>query len=1087
MNEIDASAGHNEPSMRRPHLRVTLLGGFQVVVDERVVDLAAWSRRKSRSLVKLLALAPHHTLHREQIIDALWPDLDPIAGASNLRLALHHARNALGPSTLLSRGEQIVLGPETGTWVDIEAFEEVAAGARRSADPEEYAAVLALYRGDLLPEDRYEDWAANHRERLRDLYLALLLEMGHVFDARGQYTDAIDTLQKVMLIDPANEAAGVARMRAFARSGQRQQALRQYEQLRAALRDEMDATPERETERLYAEILAGATTPVLPDSTTPDRAGPRHNLPAPLTSFVGREQEIARVRQAFDDTRLLTLVGSGGCGKTRLALAVAADMVDAEPDGVFLVELAASVDGRVLPATVASVLSVTLDPNQDALDLLAGVLSGKRLLLVLDNCEHLSQACALFAHRLLHACPTLRMLATSREPLDIDGEMVWRVPSLPVPEAEPAASFDEIARSDAVRLFCDRARFVQSDFALTPANAAAVADICRRLDGLPLAIELAAARLPILGVDQLAARLDDALRLLGNRRRTSPARHETLRATFDWSHALLDAHEQTLFRRLAVFIGGWTIEAAEVVCGGDGIDSNAVLDLLERLLDKSLVVVAAETTGVRYHLLETVRQYAREKLDASAEAPLLAERHADYYLVLAEEAETELSGPRQAEWLARLEQEHGNLRATLRWATQEPHAEVEGRLCAALWRFWYYHGHLAEGERWLDDAIARHSEATITPRIYAKLLQGSGALAWNRGDLERSQELSTRALGLFEEADDLRSVSAVQHNLGLVAEWRGDLEEATRRYEAGLALREALGNKAGAADALQALGGLARQQGDLNRAAELHERSLALHREVANKRGIAIALSCLGVVALDEGAYALSAALSAESLELLQELGDAALSAISLNNLGYATLHQGDPQRAATHQADCLRLARDAGDPRGIAYGIEGLAAASAMLHPNPQSAAVAGAERAARLFGAAEALRARVDIPLPPVDSALNDRSIATARAVLTDAVFDAAWAAGRLLSREAAIDEALAVADTEDVPLPAAIPLSSREREIATLLALGRTNAQIAASLSISERTVDTHVSNILRKLALTSRVEIRAWASAHGLLDP
>ena len=423
-----------------------------------------------------------------------------------------------------------------------------------------------------------------------------------------------------------------------------------------------------------------------------------NNLPRQLTSFIGREREMAEVRRLLSTTRLLTLTGSGGCGKTRLALQVAADLVEAFAEGVWFVDLAPLSDPALVPQTVAATLRVREEPGRPILITLSEYLQPRHLLLVLDNCEHLVGACAELAQALLRACPHLQILATSREPLRIGGETTWRVPSLSLPDLLRLPLVESLAEYEAVRLFTDRAEVVLPGFLVTDQNALAVAQVCHRLDGIPLAIELAATRVKVLPVHQIAARLDDRFRLLTGGSRTALPRQQTLRAVMDWSYILLSEKERTLLRRLSVFAGGWTLDAAEAVCSGNRIETVEVLDLLAQLVDRSLVAVDREDAEARYRLLDTVRQYAREKLQDSGEETEVHGRHREWFLDLAERTEPELLGPEQGVWLARLEAEHDNLRAALTWSQQEEEGGEAGlRLAGALGRFWWMRGHLTEG------------------------------------------------------------------------------------------------------------------------------------------------------------------------------------------------------------------------------------------------------------------------------------------------------------------------------------------------------------------------------------------------------
>ncbi|MEJ7816454.1 MAG: AAA family ATPase, partial [Rubrobacter sp.] len=424
-----------------------------------------------------------------------------------------------------------------------------------------------------------------------------------------------------------------------------------------------------------------------------------NNLPLELSSFVGREKELAEVKRLLEDTRLLTLTGAGGCGKTRLALAIASELLEGFEDGVWMVELVPLADPSLVPQAVASTLGVREEPGRSPTETLSDYLGSKKLLLVLDNCEHLIEACAALAETLLRSCSELRVLATSREALGITGEVAWPVPSLSLPDLRRLPAVESLPQYESALLFVERAEAVKPDFALTEQNAPAVAQVCYRLDGIPLAIELAAARVKVLPVEQISERLDDCFRLLAAGSRTAMPRHRTLHATMDWSHELLPEAERTLFRRLSVFSGGFSLDAAEWVCAGEELERDEGLELLSHLVDKSLVVAREEGGEARYRLLETVRQYGWERLSESDEAVEFRERHAGYYLALAEEAEPELKREGQVAWLERLERERDNLRAAMRWLLGRGELEEVARLGWALWLFWGIRAHFAEGRR----------------------------------------------------------------------------------------------------------------------------------------------------------------------------------------------------------------------------------------------------------------------------------------------------------------------------------------------------------------------------------------------------
>jgi len=724
-----------------------------------------------------------------------------------------------------------------------------------------------------------------------------------------------------------------------------------------------------------------------------------NNLAQQVTSFVGRERELADVKKLLANTRLATLLGAGGLGKTRLSLHVAVEVLDDYPDGVWLVELAPLADGRLLAQAVASVLGVKEEAGRPVQETLLKFVQDRQLLLVLDNCEHLLPACAELVKQLLQAGPRVKILATSREPLHVAGETTYPVPSLSVPEPRLRLAHTALTQYEAIRLFVDRAKAAQPAFALTAQNASTVADICRHLDGIPLALELAAVRVRALSVEAIAARLSDRFRLLTGGDRTALPRQQTLRACIDWSYDLLTDPERALLRRLAVFAGGWTPEAAEAVGADREATPNNVLNLLTQLLEKSLVVMDAE--GRRYRLLETVRQYAQDRLHESGDGEAARERHRDYFLALAEEAEPKLKGAQQAEWLQRLEEEHDNLRAGLSWSLAEAGSGAGLRLCGALGWFWETRGHFAEGREWCVRVLgkARGEERT---QERANVLNAAGNLARSQSDYRAARALHEECLAIRRQLGDRIGTAASLNNLGILTYLQGDYPAARALYEESLAIRRELGDRGSMATSLNNLGNVAIGRSDYPTARALHEESLAIRRELGDPGGIALSLLNLGDVAFQQGDYGFARALHEESLTIMRELGDRSGTATSLTNLGNVARDRGDfPAAWALHQ-EGLVIWRKLGDRRGIAFALEGLALAVAAL---------GNSLRAARIWGAAERLREEIGSPLPPNERPHYDRHVAQARGALgDDAAFDRAWQVGRDLTLEQAIDLGLA-----------------------------------------------------------------------------
>jgi len=735
--------------------------------------------------------------------------------------------------------------------------------------------------------------------------------------------------------------------------------------------------PRRDTVRLLADALgltdaerAAFEAAARPCAASPaDSAPPRDppcNLPAPPTPLLGREREVARALELLrrDGVRLLTLSGPAGVGKTRLSVDVAAGLRADYADGVFLVSLAPLRDPALVASAITQALGVREQGDRALHDTLIEHLRDKRLLLLLDNFEHVAQAAPLLAE-LLAACPTLTLLVTSRAPVHVRGEHTLPVPPLAVPDLAAILPLDTLAALPAVALFVQRAEAAAPDFALTSANALAIAAICRRLDGLPLAIELAAPRVTLLPPHALMARLEQRLLVLVGGARDLPERQRTLRAAIAWSYDLLHAGEQALFRCLAVFAGGAALEAVEAVCHTAGELEGDALEWLAALVDKSLLRRAEGPDGeARVGMLETIRAYARERLAASGEAEATERAHAAYYMALAEQAEPELMGSEQVAWLARLEREHDNLRAALHWAQQGGEGEIGLRLAGALWRFWYAHGYLSEGRAWLESLLDLDTRRVpiVTPLVRAKALHGAGQLACR-------QQAYARSMSCYEES---------------------------------LALRRARGDTPGIAASLSALGNVAFDQFDFARAQALFEESLALRRASGNIGLISSSLNNLGAVAWNQGDHARARTLYEESLALSRTVGEPYASAVALHNLGEVAHDQGDADRAAALFGEGLTLGQAMGDKETVAFCLEGCAhVAVAQGQPG----------RATRLLGAADALRAAIGVPIPPTDQAGYDRAVIAARKILGDDAFAAAWAAGAALSLEQAITLALEV----------------------------------------------------------------------------
>jgi len=795
-----------------------------------------------------------------------------------------------------------------------------------------------------------------------------------------------------------------------------------------------------------------------------------NNLPYQVSTFIGRDAEMARIRELLRETRLLTLTGAGGVGKTRLALQAAAEMLYEYQDGVWLAELASLSDGDLVAQSVATALDVREEPGRSLLETLVSRLREGQALILLDNCEHLVEACAQLAEHLTTHCPAIRVLATSREALRAEGETVLRVPSLPVPHGVPGIrpQPEQLAQYPAVRLFVDRASRANSGFSVTNENAPAVAEICSRLEGVPLAIELAAARANTLSPEQIEERLDQRFRLLTGGRRTALPRQQTLEATVRWSYELLSETEQRLFARLSVFAGGFTLEAAEAVCSGDGIDAADTADLIGELAAKSLLIPGKG----RYWMLETLRAYGRQRLEEGGGAEAVYDAHAGYFADLAEATR---GGPRNAagtQRLSDLDREHGNLRAALHWYLAED-VEAGARLAIGLRRFWELGGHWSEGRAWLTRLLAKRDPIELSCRSDALYVAGLlafhqcdyddadlllrealgaaeeagnrsaeanalitlGNIAACRSEYDRAGDLYERALAIRRALGDRRSSAVTLHNIALLAHEQGGYAAARATYEEVLGIFRSLGDREGMALTLNSLGNVAGEQGDYSESRAHHEEALALRRELGDKPGTALSLLNLAFIAHEEGDLAAAAPLYHESLAIHRQVGSKRFAAKVLNNLGNMAREQGDFAAARAWLEEGLALFREIGDRAGTALSQMNLgratlelgdreaarwygeAAATALEYGDRrvvlaclEGLAIAfrqqgGNVHSATVFGAADALRRETGLPVFHCDSEQYQEEMSSTREAMGEAAFASAWSDGEAMTAEEAV----------------------------------------------------------------------------------
>ncbi|MFC7449196.1 ATP-binding protein [Rhodococcus daqingensis] len=756
------------------------------------------------------------------------------------------------------------------------------------------------------------------------------------------------------------------------------------------------------------------------------------NLPLELTSFVGRRHEVTEARRLLSVSRLVTLTGMGGVGKTRLALRVAEDSRRGFDDGVWLVELGELPDPTLVADTVSAALGLRDQPARSAEDVLVEHLAARRLLLVLDNCEHLIDAVATLAETLLKACPELRVLAASREALGVAGEAVLRVPPLSVPDSDRTPTLQGLPRYDSVALFTERAAAAVPGFALTEDNRATIAAICHRLDGLPLPIELAAVRLRAMSAEQVLQRLTDRLRLLTLGSRVAPSRQQTLRSSIEWSHDLCSVREQELWARLSVFAGGFEFDAAEGICAGD-LSPDELRDVLSSLVDKSILIREEPGTVVRYRLLETLRDYGKEKLTESGAHDGVRRRHRAWYAQLVHAAELQWVGPDQAAWIARLEREQPNLRDALQFSLAAPgdaEADVCLRMANSLYLFWNCRGLIGEGRRWLDRVLSRSSGRRTADRVFA--LFGDSVMAGMQGELEACAAAVDECSALAGELGRPVVLAAAGYAAGFLALFSGDLAGAERSFLAALETSRPTG------EILRPIGGLL---------------------------GLAVASGLLGNEAR-------AVACHEQVLAITGSRGESYYRSYSLWGLGLAALHQGDAERAGALMAQALRLIRRVDDPIIATWCLEARAWIAAVENEP---------ERAAVLMGAAEALARSVGSATITLPNLLTHHTECEhrAREALGDRDFEEALLRGGSMGFHDAIGYALGERRPDEPP-PAAetVSLTRREMQVADLVAQGLTNREIAEQLVISPRTAQGHVEHVLAKLAFTSRTQIAAW---------
>lgn len=910
-----------------------LLGQFELRSNDKPLELQS---RPAQTLLAFLLLHPGVAHRRELLAGLLWPDSSEANARRNLRQALWQLRRGLGAAAELLRSDDL------GVALQLREQDELDVALLQhplhaSTPTTELIERVTLYTGELLP-GFYDDWIVRERERLQALYETTLHTLVDRLVEEAAWRDVLKWAEHWIATSSSPEPAYRALMRAHAALGDMANVAEVYRRCVEALANDLEVEPSDQTRLLYEQLrqrqgarpVAATLRPFVEVAPSPVQ----NSLPVHLTSFIGRVDQLGAIQRLLAEERLVTLTGSGGTGKTRLAIEFAHQASKSPEshfrDGIWLVELALVAEPERILQALASTLNIREESGLPLLQSIIEFLRSKTALLIFDNCEHLVDACARLVDQLLRVCPNIKILLTSREMLGVIGESVLRVPSLTMPSEVRSLSPQTLMRYEAVRLFVERAAAVRPEFQLNEENAKAIVQICHQLDGLPLAIELAAARVRSLTPTQISARLDDRFRLLTGGSRTALPRQQTLRAMIDWSWDLLSEAERVLLRRLTVFRGGWTLEAAESICA-DGqlmreqhnaslaIEDGDVLDLLTHLVDKSLVVMDEQADGARYHLLETIRQYAMEKLLTAGETEQVRSQHLTYYLGLAEMAAPKLRTGEQLRWLALLDIEHDNLRAALQWAAGSALLEAGLRLSGALTRFWYLRGYWTEGRAWLQLMLEQPFDANQAPKSLLRArscaLAGAGWLADEDGSeipyYTESLALSRRIGDRWGEAFALRGLATVTAN------W-ANLEKAEPPLRQSLALFTELGDDWGIALACFNLGWLTLDR-DGNREADTHWQKGLIHFQRCGDRwGIAVTMGALGYVARLRGHYDQASELMGAGLQQFLELGDKTGVALLLLRLGHLAFRRGDYREALALLQEALLLARNHQEQRNL-------------------------------------------------------------------------------------------------------------------------------------------------------------------------
>jgi predicted ATPase/DNA-binding SARP family transcriptional activator len=995
--------------------RIEMLGTFRISTEDRTVE--RFQTQKTASLLARLAMPPLRSYSREELIDLLWPDAEVGAGRNRLSQALGWLRaqaeqlGSASGSIFSAERQMIRLNPDC-VRVDVAEFDSLINAAATGADDEFHflARAVDLYRGDLLP-GFYDAWALSNRSRLLAAFIAVERRLIKHFEEVEDWDVALAHARRVVDADGLDEQAHCDLIRILAESGQTAAARRQFKELERILAQELEEVPSASVQALIDEVIRKG-----PKLSAVDAAPT--NIPVSLTRFIGRRAEIQHIYDLItsDGLRLISLTGTGGSGKTRLALEAARRLLSYYRNAVWFVPLADLTDPQLLGAVIADVMHLPRGTTLVPLQYVTEVLSRKPCVLILDNAEHLIDGLVPIVRSLLEHAPSLTVVSTTRQRLGIDGEREVDVPPLPIPSEQAIAppgpaALDELLDVDSVSLFVDRARNVSPAFVLTASNAQAISELCRRLDGLPLAIELCAAWAQTLTPGQMLTMLTRRFDFLVSRRTDILPRHRSLRAAVEYSYILLPTALQQLFEGLSVFRGGWTLASAAAVCGTESAHQLDLVTALTELRECSLIIAEEADvnasddhtdSAMRYRMLEALREFAAEQRTLSVDVPLRL-RHAEFFLDLAEQAAKEIAGPDQAAWLNKLQSEHDNFRAVLEWSIETENFEMGLRLAAALSAFWEVRGFVTEGADWLARLLRQAGSASRRPGILltrASALDALALMARACADFSTADKAAHEALALWRGANDPHKIVLSLQFLSTIAYSREDYPEAARLLDEGLKLAAELDDPLLLARILNSQGNVAMETHDWPRAEANFSESLTLHRKLNDKRRIASTLNNLGLVARYCGDMTKAKILLEEDLVLCRDLSDRSGVAIALLNIATVSRLAGRLDDAGTALYEALGLASNVHNRRAVAWCIK----ETGHLMCAKKSFAIA-----VKILAASESLRTTIGISFKPADPGELNSDSSAARSAIGIEKYDVAWTEGSSLTYDQTVAEAL------------------------------------------------------------------------------